>query len=88
LRPWTLPDGKTLLVGSSYNNWWYVIDALTGEVKDRIKTPDSPLSHNMAVTPDGKTALLSSLTTRLSAALPMSPRAKCCAPFRFQMPFA
>ena len=21
-RPWTLPDGKTLLVGSRYNSWW------------------------------------------------------------------
>jgi len=30
-RPWTLPDGKTLLVGSSYNSWWYYIDAATGK---------------------------------------------------------
>src|SRR5262245_48421115 len=31
-RPWTLPDGKTLLVGSSYNRWWYYMDAATGKV--------------------------------------------------------
>jgi YVTN family beta-propeller protein len=67
-RPWTLPDGKTLLVGSSYNNWWYVIDATTGKVRGKIGTPNSPLSHNLAVTPDGKTAFLSSLTTQLSIA--------------------
>ena len=67
-RPWTLPDGKTLVVGSSYNNWWYVIDGVTGKVKGKIKTPDGPLAHNLAVSPDGKTAYLSSLSKNLSVA--------------------
>ena len=31
-RPWTLPDGKTLLVGSGYNAWWYSVDGATGKV--------------------------------------------------------
>ena len=26
-RPYTLPGGKTLLVASAYNAWWYLIDA-------------------------------------------------------------
>ena len=67
-RPWTLPDGKTLLVGSSYNSWWYLIDAKSGKLEGKIQVPDSPLSHNLAVTPDGKTAFLSSLTDTVSIA--------------------
>src|SRR5258706_5279691 len=31
-RPWLLPDNKTLVVGSSYNSWWYYIDGATGTV--------------------------------------------------------
>ena len=38
-RPWTLPDGKTLLVGSSYNSWWYYIDGATGK---SWQAPDRP----------------------------------------------
>jgi DNA-binding beta-propeller fold protein YncE len=67
-RPWVLPDGKTLIVGSSYNNWWYVIDGTTGAEIGKINTPDSKLAHNLAVTPDGKTAILASLTDTLSIA--------------------
>jgi YVTN family beta-propeller protein len=67
-RPWTLPDGKTLLVGSSYNDWWYLIDGATGAVEGKIPVPDSPLAHNLAVTPDGKTAFLSSISDTVSVA--------------------
>ena len=38
-RPWTLPDGKTLLVGSSYNAWWYYIDGATGKVLGQTAGP-------------------------------------------------
>lgn len=65
-RPWTLPDGKTQLVGSSYNNWWYYIDGATGKVLGKITTPDSPVAHNLAVSPDGKTGMLSSLTPTMT----------------------
>jgi hypothetical protein len=65
-RPWTLPDGKTLLVGSSYNNWWYYISGATGKVEGKIVVPDSPVAHNMAVTPDGKIGMLGSETPTMS----------------------
>jgi hypothetical protein len=65
-RPWTLPDGKTLLVGSSYNNWWYYINGATGKSEGKIVVPDSPVAHNMAVTPDGKTGMLGSETPTMS----------------------
>jgi len=61
-RPWPLPDGRTLLVGSSYNNWWYLIDAHDGKVLGKIDTPHAPRAHNLTVTPDGKTAFLASLS--------------------------
>lgn len=67
-RPWTLPDGKTLVVGSSYNNWWYLIDGTDGKVIGKIDTPESPLAHNLAVSPDGKIAYLASLSKTLSVA--------------------
>ncbi|HUO23369.1 MAG TPA: hypothetical protein VMU59_12700 [Caulobacteraceae bacterium] len=61
-RPYTLPGGKTLLVGSAYNAWWYLIDAETGKQLGRIDTPKAPRAHNVNVTADGKTAILSSLS--------------------------
>src|SRR4051812_6835870 len=53
-RPWTLPDGKTLLVGSSYNSWWYYIDGATGKVLGKLETPEAPVAHNLTVTADGQ----------------------------------
>ena len=61
-RPYTLPGGNTLLVASSYNSWWYFIDAKTGKVEGRIDTPKTPRAHNLVVTADGKTALLATLS--------------------------
>jgi DNA-binding beta-propeller fold protein YncE len=62
-RPWTLPDGKTLLVGSSYNSWWYYIDGATGKVLGKLPVPDSPVAHNLAVTADGQLAVLGSMSS-------------------------
>jgi hypothetical protein len=62
-RPWTLPDGKTLLVGSSYNAWWYYIDGATGKVLGKVDVPESPVAHNLAVTADGKLAILGSMSS-------------------------
>jgi DNA-binding beta-propeller fold protein YncE len=62
-RPWTLPDGKTLLVGSSYNAWWYYIDGATGKVLGKLPTPDSPVAHNLAVTADGQLGVLGSMSS-------------------------
>ncbi|HWX89388.1 MAG TPA: hypothetical protein VNY75_03725 [Rhizomicrobium sp.] len=61
-RPYTLPGGNTLLVASAYNAWWYLIDAQTGKELGRIDTPQAPRSHNLAVTADGKTAILATLS--------------------------
>lgn len=61
-RPWTMPDGKTLLVASSYNKWWYLIDAHTGKELGRIDTPEAPRSHNLTVTADGKLGAFASLS--------------------------
>jgi hypothetical protein len=61
-RPYTLPGGKTLLVASAYNNWWYLIDAETGKKLGRIDTPATPHTHNVAVTADGRLAVLASIS--------------------------
>ncbi|HUE62877.1 MAG TPA: hypothetical protein VMO78_00760 [Rhizomicrobium sp.] len=61
-RPYTLPGGNTLLVASAYNNWWYLIDAETGKKLGRIDTPKTPHTHNVAVTADGKLAVLASIS--------------------------
>jgi DNA-binding beta-propeller fold protein YncE len=62
-RPWTLPDGRTLLVGSSYNSWWYYIDGATGKVLGKLPTPDAPVAHNLALTPDGQLGVLGSMSS-------------------------
>lgn len=62
-RPWTLPGGKTLLAGSSYNSWWYYIDAATGKVTGRLDTPDTPVAHNLIVSPDGRTGFAGSMSS-------------------------
>lgn len=62
-RPWLLPDGKTMLVGSSYNDWWYYIDAATGKNLGKFKTPDTPVSHNLAVSADGQIGILGSMSS-------------------------
>ncbi len=61
-RPYTLPGGKALLVASAYNAWWYLIDAVSGKELGRIDTPEAPRSHNLAVTADGKLAILATLS--------------------------
>jgi DNA-binding beta-propeller fold protein YncE len=61
-RPYTMPDGKTLLVASAYNAWWYLIDAETGKKLGRIDTPEAPNSHNVTVTADGKLGAFASLS--------------------------
>jgi WD40 repeat protein len=62
-RPWLLPDGKTLLVGSSYNSWWYYIDGATGKVLGKLDTPETPVAHNLAVSADGQLGILGSMSS-------------------------
>jgi hypothetical protein len=62
-RPWTLPDGKTLLVGSSYNSWWYYIDGATGKPLGKLPTPEANVAHNLALSADGKLGILGSMSS-------------------------
>jgi DNA-binding beta-propeller fold protein YncE len=63
-RPYTMPNdgGKTLMVASAYNHWWYEIDAVTGKVLGKIDTPEEPNSHNLTITADGKLGMFSPLS--------------------------
>jgi len=62
-RPWLLPDGKTLVVGSSYNSWWYYIDGATGKSLGKLPTPEANVAHNLAVTADGKLGIMGSMSS-------------------------
>jgi hypothetical protein len=68
-RPWLLPDNKTLLVGSSYNSWWYYIDGATGKVLSKVAVPEAPVAHNLALTADGKLGVLGSMSSPPKAGL-------------------
>jgi hypothetical protein len=68
-RPWTLPDGKTLLVGSSYNSWWYYIDGATGKSLGKLPVPETPDTHNLAVCADGKIGIMGSMSSPPKAGL-------------------
>jgi hypothetical protein len=62
-RPWLLPDGKTLVVGSSYNSWWYYIDGATGKVLGKLPVPEAPVAHNLALTADGQLGVMGSMSS-------------------------
>jgi hypothetical protein len=68
-RPWLLPDGKTLVVGSSYNSWWYYIDGVTGKVLSKLPTPETTATHNLAISPDGKIGVMGSMSNPPKAGL-------------------
>ncbi len=63
-RPYTMPDdnGKTLMVASAYNHWWYHLDAATGKILGKIDTPEAPNSHNLTITADGKMGAFAALS--------------------------
>ncbi|HNP34818.1 MAG TPA: hypothetical protein PKK10_03090 [Woeseiaceae bacterium] len=58
-RPEVTKDGKTIVVGSDLQDYWYVVDAKTGKLKGTIKAPNSMLAHNLNLSPDGKLAFMS-----------------------------
>lgn len=57
------PDGKVIYLPSFENDFWYVVDALTGEETTRI-TPRSG-AHNTIVSIDGREAYLAGLRSPL-----------------------
>jgi len=62
-RPWTLPDGKTMVVGSSYNSWWYYIDGATGKSLGKLPVPEAPVAHNLALSADGQLGVMGSMSS-------------------------
>jgi DNA-binding beta-propeller fold protein YncE len=58
-RPQVTPDGKIVVVGGDLQDFWYEVDAKTGKLIGKLEAPDSPNSHNLNLSADGKTAFMS-----------------------------
>jgi DNA-binding beta-propeller fold protein YncE len=58
-RPQVTPDGKIVVVGGDLQDYWYELDAVTGKLIGKLEAPDSPNSHNLNLSADGKTAFMS-----------------------------
>ena len=58
-RPQVTPDGKTIVVGSDLQDYWYELDAATGKLIGKLEAPESPNAHNLNLSADGKLAFMS-----------------------------
>lgn len=58
-RPQITADGKTLVVGSNLQDYWYKLDAKTGKLLAILHAPGSPSAHNLNLSADGKRAFMS-----------------------------
>ncbi|HUE62806.1 MAG TPA: hypothetical protein VMO78_00400 [Rhizomicrobium sp.] len=58
-RPQVDADGKTLVVGSNLQDYWYKLDAKTGKLLTIIHAPGSMGAHNLNLSADGKRAFMS-----------------------------
>ena len=58
-RPQVTPDGKIVVVGGDLQDYWYEVDARTGRLIGKLEAPESPNSHNLNLSADGKTAFMS-----------------------------
>src|SRR6185312_1862516 len=58
-RPQVDADGKTLVVGSNLQDYWYVLDAKTGKLIKTLHAPGSMGAHNLNLSADGKRAFMS-----------------------------
>ncbi len=58
-RPQITPDGKIVVVGGDLQDYWYEVDARTGKLIGKLEAPESPNSHNLNLSADGKTAFMS-----------------------------
>ncbi len=58
-RPQVSADGKTLVVGSNLQDYWYKLDAKTGKLLATIHAPGSSNAHNLNLSADGKLAFMS-----------------------------
>jgi DNA-binding beta-propeller fold protein YncE len=67
-RPQITPNGKVLVVGANLKDFWYAIDGRSGKLLAKIQAPQSPDSHNLNLSPDGKMAFMSANGKVLSIA--------------------
>jgi DNA-binding beta-propeller fold protein YncE len=58
-RPQVTPDGKIVVVGGDLQDYWYEVDARNGSLIGKLEAPESPNSHNLNLSADGKTAFMS-----------------------------
>jgi DNA-binding beta-propeller fold protein YncE len=58
-RPQVTPDGRIIVVGGDLQDYWYEVDAKTGKLIGKLEAPESPNSHNLNLSADGKTAFMS-----------------------------
>jgi DNA-binding beta-propeller fold protein YncE len=58
-RPQVTPDGKIVVVGGDLQAYWYEVNAKTGALIGMLNAPESPNSHNLNLSADGKTAFMS-----------------------------
>jgi DNA-binding beta-propeller fold protein YncE len=58
-RPQVSADGKTLVVGSNLQDYWYKLDAKTGKQLMIFHAPGSMGAHNLNLSADGKRAFMS-----------------------------
>jgi DNA-binding beta-propeller fold protein YncE len=58
-RPQVSSDGKTLVVGSNLQDYWYKLDAKTGKLLLVFHAPGSMGAHNLNLSADGKRAFMS-----------------------------
>jgi DNA-binding beta-propeller fold protein YncE len=67
------PDGKEIYQPSFEKDHWHVLDAMTGDVLQRIDTPSG--AHNTVVSPDGTFAFLAGLRSPLLRVVDTKTRA-------------
>ena len=58
-RPQVSADGKTLVVGSNLQDYWYKLEAKTGKLLMIFHAPGSMGAHNLNLSADGKRAFMS-----------------------------
>jgi DNA-binding beta-propeller fold protein YncE len=58
-RPQVTPDGKIIVVGSDLQDYWYEVDAKTGQLLGKLEAPESFGAHNLNLSADGKTVFMS-----------------------------
>ena len=52
-------DSGCVVVGGDLQDYWYELDAMTGKFIGKLDAPESPNSHNLNLSADGKTAFMS-----------------------------